>query len=164
MEEPASGAGDFPAAFEVAFARLQVALLEACQRERNWPAKVAAGVRSGLEFAAADPVAAQVLTSEALAQGVDGVSRHERLLAYLGERLRPGREERAEGTRLPEITERAMAGGVLALVGQRVDRGRASELSALTPEAVEFVLTPYLGAEDAKRVAAEFPPGRSEKA
>jgi AcrR family transcriptional regulator len=146
-------ADDFSALFEAAFARLQVALLEACRREDDWPEKIAAAVRAGLEFAAADPDAALVLTSEALAHGREGVARHERLLGYLGERLLPGRDEGPDGDRLPDITERAIAGGVLALVSQRVDRGRPEELSGLAAEAIQFVLTPYIGTEESRRLA-----------
>ncbi len=163
MSEPESSADDFAAAFEAAFARLQVTILEACHRQDVWPSKVAAGVRAGFDFAAADPAAARVLASEALAHGPEGVARNERLIAYLGERLLPGREERPEGERLPEITERAMVGGVIALVAQRIDRGKADELAALTTEAIQFVLTPYLGAEQARRIAAQFLPSGPEE-
>jgi hypothetical protein len=154
MSEP-NGEEDFPAAFEAAFARLQVTILEACGRENRWPEKVAAGIRAGLEFAAADPEAAKLLASEALTHGRDGVARHGRLVTYLGERLLPGRAEQPDGERLPEITERAMAGGVVALVAQRLDLGREGELPALAPEAIQFVLTPYLGAEEARRIGTD---------
>jgi len=154
-----TGAGrsaeDFAGAFEAAFARLQVTILEACGRARDWPAQVAAGVRAGLEFAAADPAAAAVLTTGALARGADGIARHERLVVYLGERLREGRELSADGDRLPAVLERALAGGVVTLVSQRLDRGGAADLLALTPEVVQFLLTPYLGAERARRIAQE---------
>lgn len=153
MNEPRSHPDDFATAFEAAFARLQVAILDACRGEAEWPAKVTAAVRAGLGFVAADPAAGQVLTNEALAGGADGIARHERLIAYLREGLAPGREQRPEGERLPDITEHAMASGVVMLVAQRVDRGRAWELPALAPEAVQFVLAPYLGVEDARRVA-----------
>jgi hypothetical protein len=143
----------FAQAFEAAFARLHVVILTAVHGQVGWPARVAAAVRAGLAFAAADPAAAQVLTNEALAQGVDGISRHERLIAYLGDGLAPGRAERPEGERLPEITEYAMASGVVMLVAQRVDRGKEEELPAIAGEAIQFVLTPYLGGEEARRVA-----------
>jgi hypothetical protein len=131
-------------------------MLDACGREVDWPAKVAAGVRAGLEFAAAAPPSVQMLVNEALAHGVGGVERYERLVAYLSEYLDAGRGERPEGSQLPDITERAMAGGVLMLVAQRIDQGKASELPALVPEAIQFVLTPYVGQEEARRVGAEF--------
>ena len=163
MSEPKSNESDFPNAFENAFGRLQVAVLEACGRELGWAEKVAAGTRAGLEFAAADPAAAYVLTSEAFARGLEGVERHERLLDYLGERLLSGRRERPDGARLPEITERVIAGGIIALVSQRVDLGKADELEALVPEAIQFVLTPYLGGEEARLIATQVPPSSSEE-
>lgn len=156
MGGSADSSGDFSMMFEAAFARLQVTVLEACEEALDWPEKVALGMRAGLAFAAADPTAAQALTNEALANGVEGIARYERLITYLGERLYPGRHERREERELPGITERAMAGGVLTLVSQRIDQGRAGELTKLAPEAIQFVLTPYLGAGDARNIAARF--------
>jgi hypothetical protein len=144
---------DFPKAFEAAFARLQVAILEACRSEHGWPAQIAAGVGAGLRFAAEDPIAAGVLTNGALAEGAEGIARHERLIIYLAEGLLPGREERPGGRHLPEVTERAMAGGLVMMVAMRLDQGREDELSALAFEAIQFVLTPYLGVDEARRAA-----------
>jgi hypothetical protein len=158
MSEPESSADDFSAAFEAAFARLHVLIEEACVARAAWPDKVSAAVVAGLRFAAADPGAVQTLTNEALAHGRDGIARHERLIAYLREGLAPGREQRPEGDRLPDITDHAMASGVVMLVAQRVDRGRARELPALAGEVIQFVLTPYLGAEEARRLGAQFLP------
>jgi hypothetical protein len=76
------------------------------------------------------------------------------MLEHFAERLRPGRAERPEGKRLPEIVEKSMVGGLAMLIAQRVDTGRATELPALAAEAIQFVLTPYLGGEEAMRVAA----------
>ena len=142
----------FPHAFEAAFARLQVLLEEACAQSADWPGGVAAAIRAALEFAAADPAAANVLTNEAMAAGKDGIARRERLLAYAGKGLAKGREQDPR-TQLPPVTEHALAGGVVALIGERLARGRAGELPALAPEAIQFVLTPYLGADEARRVA-----------
>jgi hypothetical protein len=153
MPRPVDPPAGFAQSFEATFARLQVAILDACGCEPDWPAKVAAGVRAGFEFAVADPGAAQALTIEPLASGADGIDRYERLVRYLGGALFPGRQERPEGGGLPETTERAIAGGLLTLVAQRVDQGNSKELSAVVPEAVQFALTPYLGAEEARQVA-----------
>jgi hypothetical protein len=154
MSRTQSSPGDFPQAFESAFTRLQVQIEEACASRVQWPDRVAAAVRAGLRFAAADPAAAQVLTNEALAHGREGIARHERLIAYLSEGLAPGRKQRPDGERLPEITEQAMASGVVMLVAQRVDLGKAQELPEIAGEAIQFVLTPYLGAEEARRMGA----------
>jgi hypothetical protein len=144
---------DFADAFGAAFARLQVRIEHACLGEGpfDWPVQVAAAVREALAFAAADPAAADVLTNEALAMGKAGFARYDRMLDHFAADLRRGRAERAEGERLPAITEKAMVGGVAMLIAQRLDRGRATELPNLAPEAIQFVLTPYVGIEEARR-------------
>jgi hypothetical protein len=149
---------EFVSAFESALARLQIRIETACAAEDGWPAEVAAGIRAGLAFAAADPAAAEVLTNEAMAEGKVGFARYDRMIDHFAASLRRGRGERPEGEWLPEITEKTMAGGVAMLVAQRLNFGRHAELPALAPEAIQFVLTPYLGAAEARRVARDGPP------
>lgn len=151
MSDPAQQPDEFAAAF----ARLQVRVETACAAESEWPAEVAAGVRAALRFAATHPAAADLLTNGALASGPEGHARYERMLDHFAARLRAGRTERPEGERLPEITEKALVGGLAMLVAQRLDRGREAELPGAGAEVVQFVLTPYLGAEEARRIGAE---------
>lgn len=146
---------DFAKAFEAAFARLQVAVEHASAQKHDWPTKAAAAVAATLEFAANDPAAAQLLTKEALARGTEGISRHERVISYAADRLSTGRALRPENAQLPEITERALVGGLVMLVAQRLDQDKLKELPAATPEMIEFVLTPYIGAAEARRIAAD---------
>ncbi len=145
---------DFPRAFEAAFARLQVVVEEAYVSQAEWPDQVAAAIRAGFEFAASNPDAADLLTNRALAHGRDGIARYQRFLAFAAGLLLPGRKYRSGGEMLPEIVEHSVAGGLIMLVAQRVDRGRAGELPDLAPDAIQFALTPYLGVERAQRVAA----------
>jgi hypothetical protein len=79
------------------------------------------------------------------------------MLEHFGEHLLPGRELHPEGERLPQIVEKAMTGGLAMLVAQRLDTGREAELPGLAPEAIQFVLTPYLGTGEARRIAAPGP-------
>jgi hypothetical protein len=153
MDRKAQQRDDFAAAFEAAFARLQVRLEMACAAGGPWPARAAAAVRQGLEFAATDPDAAGLLTSTALAHGADGVARYERLMAYLAGLLVEGRELSPHGADLPPTTERSLAGGLATIVANRADSRRAAELPALHAELVQFVLTPYLGTGEARRIA-----------
>lgn len=145
---------DFAHAFEAAFARLQVVVEEAYGVPGEWPVRIAAAIRAGFEFAAANPETANTLTNQAIARGRDGFARYNRLVDYCAGLLAAGRELRPENEQLPEILERSLAGGLIMLIAQRVDQGRAAELRALVPEAVQFALTPYLGLEEARRAAA----------
>jgi hypothetical protein len=154
MGDPAQRPGEgFANAFDAAFARLQIRIESECIREAEWPEQVSAGIRAALEFVASDPRAARTLTTDALAGGLVGYERYDRMISHLGEWFQPGRELKPEGERLPEITEKAMVGGVAMLVAQRVDLGLHAELPELAAEAVQFALTPYLGTEEARRVA-----------
>jgi hypothetical protein len=159
MNEVAQGREGFADDFESAFARLQIRVEIACAAEAEWTAQVAAGVRAALEFGAAEPKAARVLTGDALAAGKEGFVRYDRMLSHFGERLLPGRALQPQGERLPEILEKAMTGGVATIVAQRVDTGREAELPGLAGEAIQFVLTPYVGGEEARRIAIGQIPG-----
>jgi hypothetical protein len=153
MGEGARQPDDFAVAFDSAFAALQVRVESACAAAANWPAGVAAGIRAAFDWVAEEPRAAQLLTNDALAGGSAGFERYERMVAYVAELLAPGRDQAEHGERLPEITERAMASGVAMLVAQRLSMSREGELPELTPEAIQFVLTPYLGSDEARKVA-----------
>lgn len=142
-----------PEDFVAAFASLQVRIESACVAEESWPEQVAAGIRAALAFAAAEPGLARMLTTDALAGGREGFIHYDRMICHFGERLLPGRALSLDGERLPEITEKAMVGGVAMLIAQRVDLGRQAELPELAPEAIQFTLTPYLGTKEARRVA-----------
>lgn len=165
MDGRAEQPGGFASAFEAAFARLQVLLEVACADGGPWPERVRRAVGQGLEFAVAEPAAASVLTAEALAEGVDGLDRYERLMAYLAGLLEPGRAESSHGADLPPTTERSIAGGVATIVANRIDRNRGPELHDLVAEVVQFVLTPYYGTKEARRLAWEgdWPAGRPDR-
>jgi len=164
MDGRAQQPEDFATAFESAFARLQVVLEMACTAEAPWSKRAAGAVRAALELAEVDPDAANVLTNRALAEGVDGVQRYERLMSYIAGLLQGGRAESPHGDELPPTTERTIAGGVATIVGNRVGHERREDLADLAPELVQFVLTPYFGTAEAKRfataAAGDWPPGR----
>ncbi|HET6571040.1 MAG TPA: hypothetical protein VFG58_06095 [Solirubrobacterales bacterium] len=164
MDGRAQQPEEFGTSFEAAFARLQVMLEMVCAGEGSWVERATVAVRRTLEFAVAEPEAATVLTKDALAQGAAGVARYERLMNYLAGLLEGGRAESPQGDELPPTTERTIAGGVATIVSNRVGRGRREGLLDLTPEIVQFVLTPYLGTEQAKRIAAaDWPPSQPER-
>jgi hypothetical protein len=153
MGDTARQPDDFAFAFDSAFAALQVRIESACAAASEWPEQVAAGIGAAFAWAAAEPAAAQLLTNDALAGGSAGFERYERMITYVAEMLEPGREQAGHAERLPVITERAMVSGVAMLVAQRLSVGKQAELPAIAGEAIQFVLTPYLGAAAARQVA-----------
>ncbi|HSS50638.1 MAG TPA: hypothetical protein VLX28_17000, partial [Thermoanaerobaculia bacterium] len=69
--------------------------------------------------------------------------------------FRMGRKVSVKGEELPGTLEETIVGGIFWILYQRIIMGQAEQIEQLLPELVEFSLTPYLGAEAAKRVAAE---------
>jgi hypothetical protein len=147
---------EFREAFESALDRLQSDVLAACASEDEWPAQVAAAIRAALAFAATNPAAARVLSFDAMTNGRRGFTLYNRMVEQMAAGLLAGRAESPEGVWLPEITEKAMVGGFATLIAQRIEQGQHAELPAIAPEAIQFVLTPYIGADRALAVAKQY--------
>lgn len=150
MDDIRESPGDFPAAFSGAVARLQVAVLGACERQELWPAKVAAAVAAAVEFAASDPVSIQLLTVDALIRRPDGGQRYVRMIEHFAELLRG---EAPRDRLRPRTTEQALVGGVATTIADRLRFDTPGSLLATIPELVEFVLLPYAGPAEAKQWA-----------
>ncbi len=142
------------ARFERASAALRTRIESACAGQDDWPQRVAAGVRAAFDFAAEQPEAARSLTGEALARGKEGQAQHRRLIAYLAELLRSGHEPGPSAPVTPAVAEDAVTGGIALRVGRLLDADREQELPALAAEAIELILIPHVGPEEARRIAA----------
>jgi AcrR family transcriptional regulator len=142
------------AAHERAFERLNEALLGACQGRLPWPEQVAAGIGAALRFAVGSPDDAQLIVvachaaSEPKLAGRGHIA-HEELAAL----LRRGRKRAEVEHSPPELTEQAVVGAAMSVVGARMLAGEVATLPLLGPELTRVVLTPYLGDEQAQRVA-----------
>ena len=90
---------------------------------------------------------------EAPTAGAEAAARHEAALKRFVPLLQPGRKLNPRGDKLPANLEDTLIGGVLWVVGQRLIAGEPEQLRALLPEALEFLLRPYVGEEEAAREA-----------
>lgn len=148
-------------AHEEAFDRLAAVLVRACAGQREWSAKVMVATGAAIDFAIQTPEQARLLVPEAIA--VDSVL-IERVIAstdFLVGLLRNGREQCPSAAVLPELTERALIGAVASMIGRRLLCGQVESLPALAPQLTHFLLIPYLGTEEAARIA-EFTPRPSD--
>jgi hypothetical protein len=147
MDDIRDSPGDFPAAFSAAVARLQIAVLSACEREEVWPAKVASAVAATVRFATSDPDSVQLLAVDALIRRPDGSQRYLRTIEHFADLLRG---EAPSDRRRPRMTEQALVGGIATTIADRLRHDTPAELLATVPELVEFVLLPYVGPVEAK--------------
>ncbi len=144
----------FLALLDAAVDRTLYEVEEAYDREDGpWPDKVGAGLGALLKLAAAHPGVARACLVEAPTAGAAAAARHEAALKRFVPMLRPGRELNPRSEMLPENLEETLLGGVLWVINQRLIAGEAEQLRALLPEALEFLLRPYVGEDVAAREA-----------
>jgi hypothetical protein len=67
--------------------------------------------------------------------------------------LKAGRPEHSGTRPLPEATEETLVGGIVSLIVREISAGRTADLEKLLPDLVELILAPYLGVEEAERLA-----------
>jgi hypothetical protein len=148
-----SGRGELP----LALSCLETAVLDACAKQREWPAQIAAGVYAGVDFAIANPAAAQALTFDTAVES-DSISRYERTIGRLAGFIQI---KAPVESRLPGSTDEALIAGIVGLVGDHIRIGRLDRLAELRPELVLLTLLPYLGFAEAQRWANEMASSRS---
>lgn len=145
----------FLAAFEVVVAHMGELIAEAVEPIGDWPHRVVAGLRALLAFLAADPALARLCLVDSLTAGPAIAARFGESIAGFRPLLEPGREERSNPRPLPESTEDSLIGALATLISRSVALGEAARLPRLLPDFVEFVLMPYLGPDEARRLARE---------
>lgn len=149
--------GALSALFDLAAARGREVVGRAFREtDGTWTQQVAVAIKVLFEEIAANPVVARVCLVEALTAGPVLAARYEQALTSFEPMLRPGRELNPRGAQLPKTLEKTLAGGILWLAYQRLILGEAEKLLELVPEAVEFVLSPYVGEAEAVRAADEL--------
>jgi len=141
------------AAFEKGVEDLRPLIVGAYRSESEWPQGMRAALAAILADFAGYPEIARLLTAEPFVAGPEIARRHKAAVEELVPFLRQGRELREGGEPLPDTAERGILGAVDSMIGRQVTAGRGEELEALLPDLTQFVLTPYLGAVEARRVA-----------
>jgi AcrR family transcriptional regulator len=150
-------------AHELAFDRLAGQLVRGCAAVSEWPAKIVVAISTAIVFAIRTPAEARLLVLETLAPDPVLVERALASSDFLVGLLRNGREQCPSAATLPELTERALIGATTSVIGHRLLCDQADQLPALAPQLIQLTLIPYLGHEEAARVAAiaEPPSGLS---
>lgn len=142
-------------AFDAVVGLLAARLSTAWTAAEPWPERVRAALAAGLDFFAASPELARLLLSEPFVAGPAISRRYQEEIERLAPYLRQGRELSANAASFPQTTERGLIGSIASQVGRKASAGEAERLPALLPDLVQFALTPYLGAAEARRVGAQ---------
>lgn len=129
-------------------------VVEAAGTFDSWAERVRAGLTAFLEYVAEEPALARTCMVEALSAGPAAVEHYEKSQQAFVSLFKLGRDVSPHGGQLPETLEEAIIGGVFWIVYQRLAIGEEATIPELLPELIEFALTPYLGAKQARQVSA----------
>jgi AcrR family transcriptional regulator len=146
----------FLAAYDFAVERMRAAVVDACADARSaaWPQRVQAALIALLGLLAAEPELAAIVLAEGLRAGRGIYDRYQAAVESFVPLLREGAPDAPAGTLVPAATDEAVVGGVAALLSRRAVAGETADLAALVPDVLEFVLTPHLGTEAARRITS----------
>lgn len=145
----------FLAAFAVVADHIRALAAEAAAAEDGWPRKAIAASRALLSFFAAEPDLARLCLVESQSAGPAISARFHETVHEAVPYLRLGRAERGQSRDLPPTTEESTIGALVMLASRKVAAGEAAQLVDLLPDFAEFVLSPYLGAEEAGHLVRE---------
>jgi AcrR family transcriptional regulator len=143
----------FLATYDVASRWFCESVERAVAAEDEWPVRIRTGAAEALRLLAANPPVAHLMAVEALQAGRAARQRHQAMLDRFAAALRadhPGRPG------LPDDLADLLLGGVVSLIARYVDSDRAERLSEATMALVEYLLIPYLGAEETEASLASL--------
>lgn len=146
----------FITAYDAAVTRLRSCVTDGCETaaEEPWPLRVSAALRALLALFSTEPALASIVLVEGLRAGRGVYDRYQGAIESFVAYLREGEPETPGGGEVPGATGEAVIGGVASMLGRRVLAGEAEQLDQLFPEILEFVLSAYLGVEEARRIVS----------
>ncbi len=141
----------FLAAYEMIEAHVLDSMLAAPGAGEPWPERAPARLAALLDVLARDAAVSRVFLIEPLAAGGEVAARYREAMQLLAATLRP---EPPPSELDMEVRDQALIGGIATLIVRRLNTGGAQRLPELLPDLVELALAPYIGREEAKRLAA----------
>jgi AcrR family transcriptional regulator len=138
---------------------VQRTLGEAYQRPGSWPQRIAAGLAALLDLCDREPQVARVAMAEGLGVGPLAQERHCALVLSLAAYFEEGRELSPDRQWMSASTSRALAGGVVTLLRERVAE-RPSSAAPPPPslrELLQCALVLYSGHQETLRFLRDHP-------
>jgi AcrR family transcriptional regulator len=143
----------FLVAHEIGQDKALVTVERAYTAEADWRLSVRAGIASLLRFLSAEPSFAHVALVDALVATSRTAERSNAGVSAFAQMLLPA-EDAAPGSRMPsDVMINAITGGIFRLCVQYALEDRIGELPELTVPATYIALAPFIGSEEAARVA-----------
>jgi AcrR family transcriptional regulator len=143
----------FLVAFDIVIDHLHDLIDAAIQPLGDWPSQTVEALRTVLRFFASEPNLARLCMVESLTAGPKVAERYREAILGFAPLLKPGRQEHKGAESLPDSIEDTVIGSLATVITREIAAGRTGELEQLLPDFTAFVLMPYLGQDEARRLA-----------
>jgi len=143
----------FLVAFEVGHGKGLTMVERAYAAQSDWRFAVRAGISALFEFLASEPAFAHIALVDSLIATPRSAGRSNVGVSAFARMLVPGTEETNQPAPPPQITVEAISFGIFDLCLHYALQGRIRELPELAPTATYIALAPFLGGEEAARIA-----------
>jgi AcrR family transcriptional regulator len=121
--------------------------------EGDWPGGIAAGLRALIDYLCSEPTHAHLTLVDTFGASPETIDTRETALEAFIVYLRPGYELARPDIDVPEVAAEAIAGGIWQVLHHYIEHNRIDELCEVTPQLIYAVLTPFLGPNEAAKVA-----------
>lgn len=118
----------------------------------DWPMGVAAGLRALLEYLASEPAHAHLTVVDTFAASPTAIEIRDAGVHAFAAYLQPGYHY-ADGRSVPGIAPEAIAGGIWQVLHNHIEHQDVGNIADLAPQVAYFALAPFLGSQEAARVA-----------
>jgi AcrR family transcriptional regulator len=143
----------FVVAYEVGHTKGLAIVQRAYAAEEDWRRGVRAAIAALFAFLSCEPAFAHLALVDALVASPRTAQRSNVGVTAYAQMLLPGLDQAPPTSRPPEVVVEAIAGGLFELCLHHAQHRRLHELPALVPRATYFALTPFIGPDEAARVA-----------
>ena len=140
----------FLAAYAMVDEHVHGSMLVAAGPAEPWPEQVRARLAALLGVLSGDLAVARFYLVEPLAAGGEIAARYRDAMQGLAATIRP---QSPLSEMDVEVRDQVLMGGIATLISRRLKSGGGAQLGELLPDLVELALAPYLGREEARRVA-----------
>jgi hypothetical protein len=133
----------------------------ACAAEEDFPSRLEVALRTSLDFLAADPDLAYLLTVDpGLGLGETGIDAGQRWIGRFGDLLREAAAADPRAARWPSFLVPFLIDAVRSRIARFVLDGEAGDLPRLLPDLREVLLAYYFEPGESRCLAPATPDGR----
>lgn len=145
----------FAATLELVGQRALNATAVAYASQSDWPRSVHTGLHGLLHYLRSEPSLARTGLVEVLAGGPAALAQRDQILQGFSVLLTAGHGYSKGAYVPPAIAPEMISGGILEVLYFEISNGRVADLPGLLPELTYVALTPFIGTEQAAKIASE---------